>query len=235
MPRCRPPMNQAPNKPTDMLPDDARERVAAHAGHHGIRLEPAQIEQLLGHLSLLAKWNKVYNLTALRDPGAMLQHHLLDSLALVAPLQRYLGSDVAARLLDVGSGAGFPGLTVATAMPTMDVVCVDSVGKKVGFIRQVIGEIGLRNARGEQARVEQLGGLECRIVTSRAFASLADFVKLTRRHLAADGCWVAMKGQHPVAELAELPADVDVFHVEQLDVPGLDAQRCLIWMRPRGS
>ncbi len=217
-----------------MLPEDARRRIVNGAGSLGTQLDDEQVDRLLAHLLMLQKWGQVYNLTALKDPSAMLQQHLLDSLGLIAPLRRHLGSAGQARLLDVGSGAGFPGLTVATAAPEISVVCVDSVGKKVGFMRQVIGELKLANARADQGRIELLAPAAAQVITSRAFASLFDFVTLTRRHLAPGGCWVAMKGVVPDAEIEALPADVAVFHVEQVAVPGLDAARCLVWMRAAG-
>jgi 16S rRNA (guanine527-N7)-methyltransferase len=117
--------------------------------------------------------------------------------------------------------------------PGWSICCVDAVAKKVSFIRQVAAELSLRNLQGEHSRVEQLQRPGFDLVASRAFASLADFSALTRRHLQPGGCWVAMKGKVPKEEIAALPADVEVFHVEPLQVPGLDAQRCLVWMRPR--
>ena len=218
-----------------MPPESARSELVQCAAHYGIELDDTRIDALLAHLQLLDRWSRVYNLTALRDPLQMLRQHLVDSLALVGPLQRHIGVGLPARVLDVGSGAGFPGLSVAIALPRVEVICVDSVGKKVGFIRQVIAELSLKNARAEHARVEELDPLRCDVVTSRAFASLNDFVGQSRHHLGIGGCWVAMKGQLPDQEIEQLPADVDVFHVEQLDVPGLDAARCLVWMRPRAE
>jgi len=136
----------------------------------------------------------------------------------------------AVRLLDVGSGGGLPGVVLAIARPDVQVTCVDTVGKKAAFIRQVAAELKLPNLRAEHARVEQLNGCY-QVITSRAFASVIDFVTLTRDLLAPGGAWMAMKGKQPDEELAALPGDIDVFHVEQLQVPGLDAQRCIVWMR----
>jgi 16S rRNA (guanine527-N7)-methyltransferase len=134
------------------------------------------------------------------------------------------------KLLDVGSGGGLPGVLIAILCPQLQVSCVDTVGKKAAFIRQAAAELGLRQLRAEHARVEQLPG-RYDVITSRAFATLADFVALTRERLAPEGLWMAMKGKRPDDEIAALPADVEVFHVEPLQVPGLDAERCLIWMR----
>ncbi|WP_419964676.1 16S rRNA (guanine(527)-N(7))-methyltransferase RsmG [Pelomonas cellulosilytica] len=196
----------------------------------GLELSDTQLDQLLAYLALLQKWNKVYNLTAVRDLAQMLSHHLIDSLSVIAPLQRH---GAPARLMDVGAGGGLPGVVIAICCPDTDVSCVDAVAKKATFIQQVAAELRLRNLHGVHSRVEQLSVEPFGVITSRAFASLVDFTTLTREHLATGAVWMAMKGQHPADEIAALPTDVDVFHVEQLTVPGLDAQRCIVWMRPR--
>ncbi|WP_418317832.1 16S rRNA (guanine(527)-N(7))-methyltransferase RsmG [Piscinibacter sakaiensis] len=218
--------------------ESAAAQLEQAADKLGISLDSRQIGQLVGHIDLLAKWNKAYNLTAVRDPADMVRQHLVDSLAIVPPLRRHLqaaSGDESATLVDVGSGAGFPGLTIAIALPACQVTCVDSVGKKVGFIRQVIAELGLQNARALHARIEDLSPLAADVITSRAFASLNDFTRLTRSHLSEGrGTWMAMKGRRPDDELAALPAAVDVFHVEHLHPPDLDGERCLVWMRPTG-
>ena len=197
----------------------------------GLALDPAMLDRLLAYLALLQRWNATYNLTAVRDPGEMLTQHLADCLAVVGPLRRQLGAGTSRRILDVGSGGGLPGVVLAVLEPGWAVTCVDAVGKKAAFIRQVAVELRLRNLAAEHARVESLkaGGFD--LITSRAFASLADFVSLTRKLLAADGVWAAMKGKTPEAELAALPAGITVFHVEPIAVPGLDAERCIVWMR----
>lgn len=201
----------------------------------GLPLSPTQVDLLLAYQALIAKWNRVYNLTAVRSPEEMLTHHLLDSLAVVPALKARFGAERPFRLLDVGAGAGLPGVVIAIALPKAQVTCVDTVAKKASFIRQVAAELGLKNLQGEHARVEALPPQQADVVTSRAFASLADFVALTRQHLRPDGVWMAMKGKPPEAETAGLPDDVEVFHVEPLTVPGLDAERCLVWMRPRST
>jgi 16S rRNA (guanine527-N7)-methyltransferase len=193
-------------------------------------LSPAQIDQLLAYLALLQKWNKVYNLTAVRDPAQMLSHHLVDSLSAIPPLLRH---GAPARLMDVGAGGGLPGVVIAICCPGTDVTCVDAVAKKATFIQQVAAELKLPNLHGVHSRVEQLTAEPFGVITSRAFASLVDFTTLTRQHLAPGAVWLAMKGQHPADEIAALPGDVAVFHVEQLNVPGLDAQRCIVWMKPQ--
>ncbi|MBU3711082.1 MAG: 16S rRNA (guanine(527)-N(7))-methyltransferase RsmG [Limnohabitans sp.] len=194
----------------------------------GLVLADPQISQLLAYQELIAKWNQVYNLTAVRDPQEMLTHHLLDSLAVVRPLRQHLAGR--ATLLDVGSGAGLPGVVLAIACPDLMVTCVDTVAKKAAFIQQVAVTLGLPHLKGLHARVEALPG-PYDIISSRAFSSLPDFVKGSRQALAPQGVWMAMKGKRPQEELAVLPVDVDVFHVEPLTVPDLSAERCIVWMR----
>jgi 16S rRNA (guanine527-N7)-methyltransferase len=199
-----------------------------------LSLDDAQVGQLLSYLDLIQKWTKVYNLTAVRDPAEMLTHHLLDSLAVIAPLRHQLAAigvgDQPVRLLDVGSGAGLPGVVVAICCPDITVHCVDTVGKKAAFIQQVAVSLRLPNLRGIHARVENLTD-RYDVVSSRAFASLVDFVTWSGAALAEQGVWMGMKGKHPADEMAALPSSVEVFHVEQLDVPGLGAERCIVWMR----
>ena len=195
----------------------------------GLSLSDAQFEQLLGYLALIQKWNKVYNLTAVRDPQEMLTHHLLDSLTALAPLVRHTKGQPT-KVLDVGSGGGLPGIVLAICRPELDVSCVDTVGKKAAFIQQVAASLKLPNLRGIHARVETLTG-PFDVICCRAFASLPDFVNWSRGALAEQGVWMAMKGKHPQAEIDGLPADVQVFHVEPLTVPGLDVERCMVWMR----
>ncbi|WP_353139569.1 16S rRNA (guanine(527)-N(7))-methyltransferase RsmG [Limnohabitans sp.] len=220
----------------------------------GLSLTETQQVQLLAYMDLIGKWNKVYNLTAVRDANEMLTHHLLDSLAVVAPLRRELAklsrptSDLAASsvavealgdakgredkfsLLDVGAGAGLPGIVIAITCPEVSVTCVDAVAKKAAFVQQVAAAIKLPNLKGLHARVESLTH-PYDVVCSRAFASLHDFTCWSQHALTKHGVWMAMKGRHPDQELAALPESVNVFHVEQLHVPGLDAERCIVWMR----
>jgi 16S rRNA (guanine527-N7)-methyltransferase len=212
---------------------DAHAAVQATAASLGLTLDAPQLDHLIGYLALLQQWNRVYNLTAVRDPAEMLSHHLADCLAILPALQRHAAGR-ALRILDVGSGGGLPGVVLAICAPDWQVSCVDTVSKKASFIRQVAAELGLPNLRALHARVETLAPVAGRfdLITSRAFASLPDFTGLTRALLAPDGVWMAMKGKLPAEEQAALPSDVTVFHVEQLAVPGLDAQRCLVWMRP---
>jgi 16S rRNA (guanine527-N7)-methyltransferase len=219
------------------LESELRDGVAAL----GLSLTDAQIGQLLDYMELIGKWTKVYNLTAVRDPGEMLTHHLLDSLAVVLPLQNQLDRMVASgalraeapvRLLDVGSGAGLPGAVIAICCPQVSVHCVDTVAKKAAFIQQVAVSLKLSNLRGIHARVENLTETYD-LVSSRAFASLVDFANWSGKALTEQGVWMAMKGKHPADEIAALPASVEVFHVEPLEVPGLQAERCIVWLRRR--
>jgi len=207
------------------------ERLRAGVQALGLALEPGQQEKLLGYLALLQKWNRVYNLTAVRDPAEMLTHHLLDSLAVVAPLRRQAPGG--GRLLDVGSGGGLPGVVIAACCPQWRVDCVDTVGKKAAFVQQAAASLGLPNLRGVHARAESVEG-PYEVVASRAFASLADFVAVSRQALAEQGVWLAMKGRRPDEEIAALPPGIDVFHVEPLRVPELAAERCIVWMRVAG-
>lgn len=223
----------------DSLETALREGLAAL----GLALPDAAVRQLLDYMAALERWNRVYNLTAVRAPAEMLTHHLLDSLAVVAPLRRHLGlppvpaqapeglSAAPVRVLDVGSGGGLPGVVLAIACPDLQVTCVDAVAKKAAFVGQVAASLRLPHLRGVHARVESLAG-PFDLICSRAFASLADFATWSRAALAPHGVWMAMKGRVPHDEMAALPADVEVFHVEPLTVPGLDAERCLVWMRP---
>ena len=206
--------------------------LQADAAELGCPLHDAQAEALLRYLALLTRWNRVYNLTAIRDEAQMGTLHLLDSLAVLLPLDRHAAGR-ALNVLDVGSGGGLPGAVIAIARPGWDVHCVDAVAKKARFIQQAALELQLPNLRASHARIEQLPPAGADVVISRAFASLPDFTAWTRRHLAPGGVWLAMKGRAPNDEIAALPPEVDVFHVEQLQVPGLDANRCAVWMRPR--
>ena len=214
-----------------------REGLLEGAAAIGLDLSAEQVDRLIEYLALIQKWNQVYNLTALREPDEMLTHHLLDSLAVIRPLRRQLEGRAPAapggwRLLDVGSGAGLPGVVIAICCPDIDVSCVDTVGKKARFLQQVAMALRLPNLRGLHARVEQISD-RFDVVSSRAFASLPDFTQWSQAALAESGFWMAMKGKRPEEELGGLNPSVHVFHVEQLTVPGLDAERCIVWMRQK--
>ena len=204
---------------------------AAHA--LGLTLDTAQVDQLLAYLELLQRWNAVYNLTSVRDPAAMVTQHLADCLAVVGPLQRVIGDR--RTVLDVGSGGGLPAVVIAIALPTLRVTSVDAVGKKAAFVRQVAAELQLGGLTALHARVEQLPPASFDLVTARAFSSLGEFVRLSEPLLAPQGCWMAMKGRVPHDEFPGVDPGIEVFHVEQLDVPRLAGERCLVWMRRRAE
>ena len=200
-----------------------------------LNVPEAQQRQLLSYMALIQKWNKVYNLTALKTPQEILTHHLLDSLSSISPLLRYLAQGARGvaqeiELLDVGSGGGLPGVVIAICCPNIRVTCVDAVSKKAAFVQQVAANLKLSNLRGLHARVESLTG-PFDVICSRAFASLPDFVNWSVSALSEQGVWMAMKGKLPEAEMAALPPFAEVFHVEQLQVPGLAADRCMVWMK----
>jgi 16S rRNA (guanine527-N7)-methyltransferase len=214
---------------------DAEVVLRAGLAELHLSLSDDQVQALLDYQTLIGKWNKVYNLTAVRDPAEMLTHHLLDSLAAVAPLQKHLqGRGLsAASVLDVGAGAGLPGVVLAICCPALAVTCVDTVGKKAAFIKHVALALGLPNLTGLHARVETITQ-PFDVICSRAFASLADFTGWSQAALAPGGVWMALKGKHPTEELTMLSSNVAMFHVEPLAVPGLAAERCIIWLQKAG-
>lgn len=194
----------------------------------GVELTASQLQQLLDYLNLLQKWNKVHNLTAVRDPEEMVTLHLLDSLSVLPHIQ-------GERLLDVGSGAGLPGIPLALCLPRLQVTVMDSSHKKTSFMRQVKAELNIANLEVICGRVEKYQPTKLfDIVVSRAFSDLGEFVGLTRHLCAADGQWLAMKGVYPYDELAQLTAqfaeDLQPAQVIPLKVPGLEAQRHLVFV-----
>jgi 16S rRNA (guanine527-N7)-methyltransferase len=189
----------------------------------GLNLPEDAPHQLLAFRDLLLKWNKTYNLTALRDPAQAISHHLLDSLAILP----HVGTG---NLLDVGSGGGLPGMPLAIARPDLSVSMVDTVQKKTTFLQQAVIELALRNVTVHHARVEEMQGQYAQI-SSRAFAEISLFISLTRHLLAPGGRWLAMKGTRPDNELKALPADITVEAIIPLSVPGLDAERHLIILK----
>jgi 16S rRNA (guanine527-N7)-methyltransferase len=202
---------------------DLKEGIAAL----GLALDAHQQAQLAAYLALLEKWNKTYNLTAIRDPARMVTHHVLDALAVLP----HLPSTPSLRVLDVGSGGGVPGIPIAIARPDWRIAMVDPNHKKAAFLTQATIELRLPNAIAHATRVEDLRNeAPFDIVISRAFADLATFAATSARHVAPHGMLASMKGVHPQDEIAELK---DAFTVESiaLDVPGLDAARHLVIMR----
>ena len=204
--------------------------LAAGIATLGVPLSAAQCARLTAYLTLLAKWNKTYNLTAIRGPHRMVTHHLLDALAVVP----HLPASAGLRILDVGSGGGVPGIPLAIARPDAQVVMVDSNHKKAAFLMQAAIELGLPNVESHAVRIEDYApDAPFDIVISRAFSDLAAFAAVAARHLAPRGKLFAMKGVHPDEELALLPQDFIVLATPALTVPGLDAARHLIVMQPR--
>jgi 16S rRNA (guanine527-N7)-methyltransferase len=192
----------------------------------GLELDEQTQQKLMDYLALLQKWNKVYNLTAIRNAEQMISHHLLDSLAVLPHLWR-------GKWLDVGCGAGLPGLVLAIARPDWEFTLVDSNSKKTSFVQQVVIELGLSNVKVMCNRVEALSVNEkFDGIVSRAFADTSDFVKLTQHLLAVDGRWAAMKGA-PEQELERLPGDVVVERIIPLSVLGMDAARCLVILKAK--
>jgi 16S rRNA (guanine527-N7)-methyltransferase len=212
---------------------EQREALSRAATQLGTPLDEKALDRLLDYQALLQRWNRVYNLTAVRDPAEILTHHLLDCLAIVPALRRHAQGHPL-RILDVGSGGGLPGVVLAIVEPDWSVTCVDAVSKKASFVRQVAGDLALPNLRAVHARVESMPPEAVfDVVVSRAFAALGDFTQWSRARLAPGAVWLAMKGRAPDDEVPALAEDVSVFHVEPLRVPGLNAQRCLVWLSPK--
>jgi 16S rRNA (guanine527-N7)-methyltransferase len=210
-------------------------RLAAAGAALDLAVTDEQSGRLLGYLQLLQRWNRTYNLTAIRDPGQMLVQHIFDSLAVVKPLDSAVRPG--GHLYDIGAGAGLPGAILAIMRPDWHVTCIDAVEKKTAFIRQVAGALALSNLSALHARVEQLAPAGCDVVTSRAFAALDEFARLAGQHVAPDGTLVALKGKVPDDEIERLHAAGEwrVERIQLIDVPDLDAQRCLVWMRRHGA
>ena len=194
----------------------------------GIPLDGAAQGKPLAYLALLAKWNKVYALTALRDQDKAVSHHLLDSLAILP----FVDALAPANVLDVGSGGGQPGIPLAIARPSLAVTLLDSNSKKVAFLKQAAMELPLPGLSAQCLRVEAWQPEQkFAAITSRAFAEVADFVSLTRHLLAPGGRWLAMKGVYPQEELSRLPAGIVVEAVHPLAVPGVEGARHLVVLR----
>ncbi len=209
---------------TNMLAASLQSGIDALA----LSLTPGQQEKLLAYVALLNKWNKVYNLTAVREPERMIGLHILDSLSLLPHLEGTRS------MLDVGSGGGLPGICVAIAVPALNVVMLDSLQKKTTFVRQAIGELEIANAKVVCERVESYQPpSQFEIVTSRAFADLADFVKGAAHLVAPGGQMLAMKGAYPhdeISRLAALATPYRVVEVVALRVPQVEGKRHLVVM-----
>lgn len=191
-------------------------------------IEPDAKRTLDAWLDLLVKWNRTYNLTAIRDRAQMETHHVNDALAILPHLPQAESLSV----LDIGTGAGVPGIPIAIARPRWRVILLDSSQKKIAFVTQAAAELGLRNVTAIAARAESWRSDEpFDVVVSRAFSDLASFARIATRYVAPDGRIVAMKGAYPADEIAALPPGIEVLATPRLDVPGLDAQRHLVVMR----
>lgn len=195
----------------------------------GLSLTTAQQLLLLEYVALLKKWNSTYNLTALRDEHTMISHHVLDSLTLLPYIQQ------AQTLMDVGSGGGMPGIPTAICRPDLQITLLDANTKKTSFLQQAVIELGLHNVSVASGRVEAMHDKKVDVVTSRAFAELADFISLTKHLLNENGYWAAMKGVYPYEELEHVPASVVVEKVDKLTVPMLNAERHMVIMRPQAQ
>ena len=192
----------------------------------GLALPAAAVEQLASYLELLVKWNRVYNLTAIRDEAKLVSHHVLDSLAVVSHLPD-------GNIVDVGSGAGLPGIPIVISCPGRAVTLLDSNHKKGAFLKQAIAELGLATVQVVTERVEAYRPSEpFQIVISRAFSDLADFVTMAGHLCASDGVMIAMKGLHPDQEMARVPPSWTVEKTVRLEIPQLEASRHLVFMRP---
>ena len=193
----------------------------------GLSLSTAQQLLLLEHASLLQKWNRTYNLTALRRNDQIISRHILDSLTLLPYVKE------AKTLMDVGSGGGMPGIPTAICQPDLQITLLDANTKKTAFLQQTVIELGLGNVTVAAGRVETIYDKKVDVVTSRAFAELADFAALTKHLLNENGYWAAMKGVYPYEEIEQLPANIEVVSADKLDVPMLEAERHMVIMRPR--
>ena len=206
---------------------DNRQKLQSGLKEMGLDLSGEQQDKLLAYVKMLKKWNKTYNLTALRDESQIISHHLLDSLT----LPPYLES--AQTMLDVGSGGGQPGIPAAVCRPNWQITLLDANTKKTSFLQQAAIELELKNVRVVSGRVEAVQGLRADVITSRAFAELADFVNWTAHLLQDGGCWAAMKGVYPAAEIDRLPDSVCVERVDKIRVPQLNAERHMVILRKK--
>jgi 16S rRNA (guanine527-N7)-methyltransferase len=207
-------------------------RLLAQAAQMGVALNVEQGRQLAEYARLLVRWNAVHNLTAIRSANAIESHHLLDSLAIV-PLVRAFAGKPNTRLLDVGSGAGLPGIPLAVACEALRVTLLDALKKRCAFLTQVRLELRLANVEVVHARVEQWRAAPFDLIVSRAFSSLFDFVRLTRHLLGAEGAWLAMKGPAVARDEISLPPGVAISDIVHVNVPGLNETRNLVVLRPK--
>lgn len=209
--------------------DNLKEQLKQGLAAMQLDLSTAQQLMLLEYVALLKKWNNTYNLTALRDEQKMISHHLLDSLTLLPYIKQ------AKSLMDVGSGGGIPGIPIAICRPDLAITLLDSNTKKTTFLQQAIIELGLQNVTVASGRVETIYDIKVDVVTSRAFAELNDFIALTKHLLKENGYWAAMKGVYPYEELENIPQNIEVYQIDKLNVPTLNAERHMVLMRFRNA
>lgn len=220
-------------------PTSFRTRIQSACHQLHLDVSDNAVEKLQTYIEQLQRWTKTYNLTALRDPEQMLVQHIFDSLSVIPHIEKELYKYTAnqPKIVDVGSGAGLPGVVLAVCRPHWQVICIDAVEKKMAFVRQMSGALQTPNLAALHQRVETVAPLQANVVVSRAFASLKDFASLAGVHVGLGGSLLAMKGQQPAAEAQELhdstPWQVD--RIEPLNVPELNAQRCLVWMHRQGN
>ncbi|HEU5295227.1 MAG TPA: 16S rRNA (guanine(527)-N(7))-methyltransferase RsmG [Burkholderiaceae bacterium] len=211
--------------------DGLASRLSSAAGRLGLPIDDVQVDKLLKYLMLLEQWNRVHSLSSWKSPSDLLVQHVFDGLTLVGPLRLY-AAGTSLRILDAGSGPGFPAAVLALMQPSWFVTAVDAVAKKIAFVTQAAAELNVRNLIGRHGRLERLTSPEpVDVIVSRAFGSLEALTKQTRHLLAPAGVWVVQKGRRPDDEVAKLREDLEVFHVEPVTVPDLQAERCLVWMR----
>ena len=198
----------------------------------GLSVDSVSVDQLVEFSRLVAKWNKTHNLTSINSPDEFLSKHILDSLSLL-PLLNHHFADREYSLLDIGSGAGFPGIVLAIASNNVHLTSIDASQKRVAFQNQVIRQLGLTQVEAKHSRIEQISGGNFQVITSRAFSSLTQIVTVSRQLLADDGCWLLMKGAYPVSEIEAFSSSPlsDVYQITEvkpIDVPQLDAARHLV-------
>jgi 16S rRNA (guanine527-N7)-methyltransferase len=211
--------------------DDLAGQLRDGARQLELSIDDTQVKQLLAYLAQLDRWNSVHSLSAWKTPADLLIHHVFDSMTLVGPLERF-AKGRRLRIVDAGSGPGFPAAVLAAMRPAWSVTAVDAVAKKVAFIRQAAVGSGIANLTGLHARLEDLRpSWPFDVVVSRAFASLDTLTACTCQLLAPDGVWAAQKGRLPKEEIAHVRGEFHVFHVEPVTVPGLSAERHLVWIR----
>ena len=225
---CALPVQRRPGRVVMMLPAGARTQLEARLAEIGLAPPAAAVEGLLAYLELLLRWNAAYNLTAVREPLAMVDRHLVDALAILPHVRE-------SQMADVGTGPGIPGLVLALVRPFERLWLIDSNGKKARFLRECVRVLALPGITVVQERAEALAPQPSfPLVVSRAYADLATFVASTRGLLAPGGRWLAMKGRRPDQEIADLPANVRVLAIHRLEVPGADGERHLVEMLREG-